>query len=135
MDYEVKITDNSAEILKEMEHKTAAALEAIGLTAETYAKLAAPVGETGRLRNSISHTVKGDAVYIGSNLHYFPWHEWGTGIFAEDGSGRKSPWAFQDSKGKWHNTRGVKPKHMLKNAALNHNEEYRQIIENIMKKD
>lgn len=134
MDYEVKITDNSAEILKEMEQKTAAALEAIGLTAEAYAKMLTPVN-TGRLRNSISHTVKGDAVYIGTNVPYAVWHEYGTGIFAEDGSGRKSPWAFQDSKGKWHNTRGVKPKHMLKNAALNHTEEYRQIIENIMKKD
>ena len=44
-------------------------LEAIGLTAETYAKKATPV-DTGRLRNSISHTVDGEAVYIGSNVEY-----------------------------------------------------------------
>lgn len=133
MDYDVKITDNSAAILREVEQKTAAALEAIGITAEAYAKMLTPVN-TGRLRSSISHTVKGDAVYIGSNVPYAPYHEWGSGIFATDGQGRKSPWAFQDSKGKWHYTRGVKPRHMLKKAASEHDKEYKAIIEEILKK-
>ena len=44
-------------------------LEAIGLTAETYAKKETPV-DTGRLRNSISHETDKEAVYIGTNVEY-----------------------------------------------------------------
>ena len=65
----VDYKDNSKQILSAMEKGIKNGLEAIGLTAETYAKKATPV-DTGRLRNSISHTVDGEAVYIGSNVEY-----------------------------------------------------------------
>lgn len=132
MSIDINITDNSNEILKELGDKTLQILEAIGLTAEAYAKMLTPV-DTGRLRNSITHAVKGDEVYIGTNVEYGIWHELGTGVYASDGNGRKSPWAFQDSKGVWHYTKGVKPKHMLKKAASEHNSEYKAIIEAILK--
>lgn len=132
MSVEVNITDNSDQILKELGEKAPAILEAIGLTAEAYAKMLTPV-DTGRLRNSITHAVKGNDVYIGTNVEYGIWHELGTGVYASDGQGRKSPWAFQDSKGVWHYTRGVKPKHMLKKAASEHDKEYKAIIENLLK--
>ena len=131
-DIDITLIDNSGEIMKEMERKTAAALEAIGMQAETYAKLKAPY-DNGTLRNSITHTVKGDDVYIGTNISYAVYQELGTGIYATDGKGRKSPWAYQDSKGVWHNTRGVKPKHYLRDAASRHTDEYKEIITNILK--
>lgn len=131
-DINISFEDNSGEILRELGDKTPQILEAIGLTAEAYAKMLTPV-DTGRLRNSITHTTKGNEVYIGTNVEYGIWHELGTGVFASDGQGRKSPWAFQDSKGKWHYTRGVKPKHMLKKAASEHSNEYKAIIENLLK--
>lgn len=134
MSVDVNITDNSEEFIKAMEQKKAAALEAVGISAEAHAKLLTPVGITGRLRSSISHAVKGDDVYIGSNLYYAPFVELGTGIYASDGKGRKSPWAYQDSKGVWHNTRGIKPRHMLKKAASEHTQEYKDIIKRIMEK-
>ena len=65
----VDYKDNSKEVLAAMERGKRNALTAIGATAETYAKKATPV-DTGRLRNSISHTVDGEAVYIGSNVEY-----------------------------------------------------------------
>ncbi len=130
---EIKITDNSGEILRLFEQKAAAALEAVGMQAETYAKMKAPY-DSGRLRNSITHTVKGDEVYIGTNMHYAIYQELGSGIYASDGKGRKSPWAYKDSKGVWHNTRGVRPKHFLRNAAADHADDYMAIIENVMKK-
>ena len=74
---DVKFTDNSAEILKAFEQATARGLEKIGLTAEGYAKSNAPV-DTGRLRNSITHEVDGNGVYIGSNVEYAPYVELGT---------------------------------------------------------
>jgi HK97 gp10 family phage protein len=73
----VKFQDNSAEILKAFEEATERALEKIGLVAEGYAKKLAPV-DTGRLRNSISHEVDGQDVYIGSNVEYAPYVELGT---------------------------------------------------------
>ena len=65
----VDYIDNSQRILTAMEKGIKNGLEAIGLTAETYAKKATPV-DTGRLRNSISHSVDGEAAYIGSNVEY-----------------------------------------------------------------
>src|SRR5574344_2569895 len=74
---EVKFTDNSAEILKAFEQATERGLEKIGLVAEGYAKKLTPV-DTGRLRNSITHEVDGNDVYIGSNVEYAPYVELGT---------------------------------------------------------
>lgn len=132
-EFTIHLEDNSEEFLKELEAKKDLILEALGIQVEAYAKMLTPVGDTGRLRNSITHAVKEDAVYIGSNLSYAPFVELGTGIYASDGQGRKSPWAYRDSKGKWHWTRGIKPHHMLKKAASEHDSEYKTIIENILK--
>ena len=65
----VDYKDNSQQVLSAMEKAIKNGLEAIGLTAETYAKKATPV-DTGRLRNSISHETDKEAVYIGSNVEY-----------------------------------------------------------------
>lgn len=65
----VDYKDNSEQVLSAMEKGIKNGLEAIGLTAETYAKKATPV-DTGRLRNSISHETDKEAVYIGSNVEY-----------------------------------------------------------------
>ena len=65
----VDYKDNSEHILSALEKGIKNGLEAIGLTAETYAKKETPV-DTGRLRNSISHIVDGEATYIGSNVEY-----------------------------------------------------------------
>ena len=60
---EITIQSNKQEILNHLPDVVEAALEAIGLTAEGYAKDECPV-DTGRLRNSITHAVEGDAAYI-----------------------------------------------------------------------
>lgn len=133
-DIDIQITDNSGEILKALEEKKKAALEGVGIQAEGFAKRSTPV-DTGRLRNSITHAVRGDDVYIGTNVQpYSVYVELGTGIYATDGKGRKSPWSYQDRNGKWHRTKGMKPHHMLKKAASEHTEEYKRIIEAIMKR-
>ena len=65
----VEFKDNSREILKAMEKAKKNALEAIGLTAEKYAKKETPV-DTGRLRNSMAHATDENAAYIGTNVEY-----------------------------------------------------------------
>ena len=66
---DIKFTSNVNDILSTLEKGIKNGLEAIGLTAETYAKKATPV-DTGRLRNSISHETDKEAVYIGTNVEY-----------------------------------------------------------------
>lgn len=135
MDY--KLTDRSAEVLAELRGKTDAALEAAGTQAESHAKSIITQEErvdTGALRNSVSHAVSGEAAYIGSNLPYAVYNELGTGIYASQGNGRKSPWYYVGRDGKRHRTVGLKPIHFLKRAIQEHTAEYKKIIEEIMKK-
>ena len=74
--------DNADAVADAINSQVAAAMEAIGLLAEGYAKRACPV-DTGRLRNSITHQVGhvGRAVtsaYVGTNVEYAPHVELGT---------------------------------------------------------
>ena len=83
--------------------------------------------DNGELRRSIESKVEfrgGDVVGIVSTpLEYAPYVEFGTGLFAEDGDGRKDvPWCYQDDEGEWHSTRGQKP-HPFLRPALNDNRE------------
>lgn len=73
----ITITDNSEDIKEKMIAARERSLEKIGLVAEGYAKRLCPV-DTGRLRNSITHEVEDDSVYIGSNVEYAPDVELGT---------------------------------------------------------
>lgn len=47
---------------------------------------------------------------IGSRMENAIWEEFGTGIHALNGNGRKDvPWAYKDENGQWHKTKGKKP--------------------------
>ena len=131
---DVKFTDNSGKVLAEFRDAALRALEKCGLTAEAYAKKLCPV-DTGALRNSISHTVdEGEpAAYVGTNSEYGPYVELGTGIYAEGGGGRPTPWVYQDAKGDWHMTHGQRAQPYLKPAVSDHAQQYRDIIESEMK--
>ena len=98
--------DNTDEVLSAFERAKKRGLEAIGLTAEGYAKKETPV-DTGRLRNSISHSTDDEAAYIGTNVEYAPYVELGA--------------------------RGRKGVHMLQRAASEHTDEYRRLVEDSMK--
>ena len=81
--FEISITDNSGEILKELQDKIPTVLEAWGLQGERHAKEYCTV-DTGRLRNSITHAVSGK----GSKTYtYSEQYQKGSG---KDGKKRKS---------------------------------------------
>lgn len=71
--------DNREAIAEAIDQALATALEEVGLVAEGYAKRLCPVN-TGRLRNSITHVTRPDdnAVYIGTNVEYGQYVEYGT---------------------------------------------------------
>lgn len=124
-----EISDNSADVKAAFEAAMWNALAKCGFTAEGYAKRLCPV-DTGNLHNSITHEVVDDehAVYIGTNNEYAAYVELGTGIYAEGGGGRPTPWVYQDAEGNWHYTHGQKPQPFLKPAVTDHKDKYREII-------
>lgn len=96
------------------------ALEKSCALVERKAKEKAPK-DTGALRQSITSRVeKEDGEWVGTiytPLEYAPYVEYGTGLFAEGGNGRKDvPWNYQDDKGDWHSTSGQHPQPFMRPA-------------------
>ena len=73
----LEIKSNIEELMANKEASVKKALEAIGLTAEAFAKMNCPV-DTGNLRNSITHEVQDATVIIGTNVEYGKYVELGT---------------------------------------------------------
>lgn len=130
----VEIQDHSTEVSTKIGAALLRGLEKVGLVAEGYAKKLCPV-DTGNLRNSITHVVdeQKPAVIIGTDSEYGGYVELGTGIYAEGGGGRPTPWVYQDAKGNWHMTHGNKAQPFLKPAAADHAGQYRDILGNELK--
>lgn len=77
--------------------------------------------DNGRLRASITHSVEATPEQargrVGTNVDYAPYVHEGTGIYAKDGNGRKTPWSYRDPKtGERVFTHGQKPKPFLRDA-------------------
>ena len=136
----VQLTDNSAEVLAELSRAKARMLETIGLKAEGYAKRLCPVGTVestgikgyrgGTLRNSITHTVDGDVLSVGSNIPYAAFVELGTGPHFEP----PPDWeTFTSKRGSGVGRGYVKPRRYLQPAIEEHAGEYKTIAENELK--
>lgn len=67
----LEIQDHTDEVIAALGTAIARGLEAIGIEAESDAAAICPV-DTGRLRNSITHTIdnNGKSVIIGTNIEY-----------------------------------------------------------------
>lgn len=124
--------DNSEKVGAALQDAVARALERCGMQAEGYAKDLAPV-DTGNLRNSISHRVneREKTVYVGTNAEYAAYVELGTGKYAK--GGRKDPWVYQDTEGKWHHTNGQRAQPYLKPAVADHKQTYYNIFKDELK--
>lgn len=105
----VRIESHVDEITEEMRMKLHNVLEAIGLDASSVAAKYAPV-DTGRLKNSLSYQVvdSENAVYIGTNVDYAPYQEFGT-------------------------NRGVPGRHFIQIGCTAHLDEYKKMIEDALK--
>ena len=137
MSYSYK--DNTQEVLSALEKAKIRGLTAIGMTAEGHAKkkiTQAKAVDTGRLRNSITFAVSGESANISS---YSGDHgeEGGTysGTAPNDkekavyiGTGVK--YAAGIETGSHRKAGGV---HFLQDAASNHSDEYKRLMEDSMK--
>ena len=141
-----KFTDNKEAVLRAAKDQINAWLQAIGEDAAGTAAKKAPK-DTGRLQNSINWAIRGNngdgdapnaepeenAVYIGTNVEYAMWHEFGTGKYAGEG-GRQTPWAFKDKDGNWVWTHGVPARHYIQFGMTAHKADYKARLEEYLKK-
>lgn len=107
---EVKLESHVDEVLAEFHDRVPVILEALGIEAEGNAVTEiTDLGavDTGRLRGSISHATDEDTAYVGTNVEYAPYVELGTYKMA------------------------ARP--FLRNAIVNHIDEYKDIVEDGLK--
>lgn len=121
--------NNNADFIKSVEDASFKIIEQLKgnvekacIIIETEAKKGCPVDQ-GITRASISHsiTLNPDSIVgsIGCSLETAPFVHQGTGLYAKDGNGRKTPWKYEAVAGKykgWHTTRGQKPQPFLEDA-------------------
>ncbi len=74
---QIRIDDYSEDVKRAVAEALRQGLEMVGLQGEKHAKALCPV-DTGNLRNSITHTTDDDSAYIGTNVEYAPYVEFGT---------------------------------------------------------
>ena len=92
-------------------------LEEVGGEVEAQTKRNTKV-DTGKTKGSWEHIVDTDKmeVQIGSRYQNALWEEFGTGIYALNGDGRKTKWVYRTEDGKYHTTVGKKPRRALYRA-------------------
>ena len=126
-----KSVDNATDqIIQDMKEK----MDRSCLVVEGEARKNCPVDQ-GELRASIASETEATEEEvigrIGSNLEYAPYVHNGTGIYAKDGNGRKTPWGYTVKAGKYkgfHWTHGQKPQPFLENAKLTKKNEVEKIL-------
>lgn len=131
------------EITEKLTHlaDTEAVKSAIGKACalvERSAKQKAPKG-TGELRRSITSKVEttagGVEGVVFTPLEYAPYVEFGTGLFAENGGRQDVPWNYQDDKGEWHSTSGMKPRPYMRPALNENREQIKRILKEAIHND
>lgn len=118
MDNNIKFEDYSKQVIDAIDREILNALEEVSGELEGQVKMNTKV-KSGKTKGSWTHKVdkhKYEA-YVGSNYENAIWEEFGTGIEAQNGNGRKDvPWTYRDEEGKWHRTKGKKPRRALQRA-------------------
>ena len=122
------------EVDKFLDIKKDKALTAVGLYVRGQARLLCSGFKrpTGNLAGKINYKVGKNEVQIGTNVEYALYVEKGTGIYAQGGKGRKTPWVFKSSDGNFYVTRGQRAQPFLTPAAEMNIGVIRRIIKEVM---
>ena len=86
-------------------------------------RMRVPTGDTSAAKNTIdSHIIEADDNHvideIGPTVLYGPFLEYGTGIYAENGKGRQTPWTYYSDKlGRFVTTHGMKAQPFIRPTA------------------
>ncbi len=119
MDEQKAFCDSLDDATTQLVQLAARNAETCGLYLEGQTKKETPV-DMGLLRAANGHQVDVDNGQITLTLYnvmeYAPYVHQGTGVYAEDGDGRKTPWVYTDAKGNTHKTAGQKPNPFMRRA-------------------
>ena len=114
----IKFEDYSDECIKKLHRASLQFLEEAGGEVESGAKARVRV-DTGWTKKNYAHVVDEQAMccYVGSNVENAIWEEFGTGIYAEGGDGRKNvPWPYVGRDGETYWTKGKAPMRPLRGS-------------------
>ncbi len=107
----IEFKSNFKEVTDKIELEIYNALEEASGAVEKQVKQNQRV-KTGQTKGSWKHHVNKSKHegYIGSNYENAIWEEFGTGIHALNGNGRKTPWVYTPDDGEtFYRTKGKKP--------------------------
>lgn len=111
--------DNSDQVIRQMTQVVKGALTKGSLVLVGQVKTLSR-RDTGALSDSFSHELEENdgeiTSKIGSPLDYAIYNEFGTGEFAENGSGRKGGWWYTTPDGEKRFTKGMKPNPALRTS-------------------
>ena len=74
--------------------------------------------KSGDTKRSYSQVIADNEAIVGSTMENAIWEEFGTGIYAIGGNGRKTPWIYEDEKGNKVFTRGKTANRPMHNARI-----------------
>ena len=136
----IEYRDNTEEVLNALEAAIKRGNEAIGMTAERHAKKKCPV-DTGRLRNSITYALAGEETHVKSykaNKKKAGEKERKTYTYEGTAEGKKGSGVYIGTNVEYavfveNGAQGRTAVHFLQDAASNHSDEYKKLMEDSMK--
>lgn len=130
----IEFQDFSMQVKSALDEKTIAWLyEAAGeIQAATMRNSRVDTGQTKSSYNYHVDESSGEA-QVGSSYENAIWEEFGTGIYALHGDGRKTPWVYRNRKGQTVVTRGKTPNRPLHNAFESEQSKIVKSLENALK--
>ena len=113
----VQFIDNTIEVIGAIKDAALMFLEESAGELESQAMRNTRV-DTGQTKGAWSHKIEESALQaiVGNPLENAIWEEFGTGEYAVNGNGRKTPWRYQDVRGNWHTTTGKRPSRAFEKA-------------------
>ena len=109
MSVKVTVKDYTKDVLSDLQRQGLQFVSEGGQAIRSEMASRAPV-RLGNLKGSIQvEAFVEDGIptsETGPTAEYAPYVEYGTGIYAADGTGRKTPWRYKDEEGNWHTTSG-----------------------------
>ena len=133
----IEYRDNTEEVLSALEAAIKRGNEAIGMTAERHAKKKCPV-DTGRLRNSITYALAGEETHVKSYRANKGGKERETYSYKGTADGEKGSGVYIGTNVEYavfveNGAQGRTAVHFLQDAAANHSDEYKRLMEDSMK--
>ena len=140
----IEYRDNTEEVLSALEAAIKRGNEAIGMAAERHAKKRITIAravDTGRLRNSITYALAGEETHVKSYKANKKKGEKERKTYTYEGTaeGKKGSGVYVGTNVEYaegielgtHRKAG--PVHFLQDAAANHSDEYKKLMEDSMK--